>query len=122
MKETVTSHSRPANVREHIAFIRGVHSCPGAPLARTEGRISLNRILDRMSDIKISEEHRGSPGARSYSYEPTFIIRGLSELHISFTPAESHRWQTYRSLNSSGQPARTAARRRRERSGFGRRT
>lgn len=74
------------NVREQIAFIRGAHSCPGAPLARTEGRISLNRILDRMSDIAISTEHHGPPGNRDYTYEPTFIMRGLSELHIIFTP------------------------------------
>lgn len=74
------------NVREQIAFIRGAHSCPGAPLARTEGRISLNRILDRMSDIAISTEHHGPPGNRDYTYEPNFIMRGLSELHITFTP------------------------------------
>jgi cytochrome P450 len=73
------------NVREQIAFIRGVHSCPGAPLARAEGRISLNRILDRMSDITISEEHHGPASQRRYAYEPTFIMRGLSELHITFT-------------------------------------
>jgi cytochrome P450 len=74
------------NVREQIAFIRGVHSCPGAPLARAEGRISLNRILDRMSDITVSEDHHGPAGDRRYAYEPTFIMRGLSELHITFTP------------------------------------
>lgn len=74
------------NVREQIAFIRGAHSCPGAPLARTEGRISLNRILDRMTNITISEEHHGSSENRRYGYEPTFIMRGLSELHITFTP------------------------------------
>jgi cytochrome P450 len=74
------------NVREQIAFVRGVHSCPGAPLARAEGRISLNRILDRMSGITISEEHHGPAGARRYAYEPTFIMRGLNELHIEFTP------------------------------------
>jgi cytochrome P450 len=79
------SPDRP-NVREQIAFIRGVHSCPGAPLARAEGRISLNRILDRMSDITVSEDHHGPAGERRYAYEPTFIMRGLSELHISFTP------------------------------------
>ena len=75
---------RPPNVREQIAFIRGVHSCPGAPLARAEGRISLNRILDRMTDIRISEEHHGPADARRYAYEPTFIMRGLAELHIEF--------------------------------------
>ena len=74
------------NVREHIAFVRGIHSCPGAPLARTEGRISLNRILDRMSDIAISEQHHGPADARHFTYEPTFIMRGLNELHITFTP------------------------------------
>jgi cytochrome P450 len=79
------SPDRP-NVREQIAFIRGVHSCPGAPLARAEGRISLNRILDRMSDITVSEDHHGPAGERRYAYEPTFIMRGLSELHINFTP------------------------------------
>ena len=73
------------NVREQIAFIRGAHSCPGAPLARAEGRISLERILDRLKDITISEEHHGPAGNRQFSYEPTFIMRGLSELHITFT-------------------------------------
>jgi cytochrome P450 len=75
------------NVREQIAFIRGAHSCPGAPLARAEGRISLNRILDLMTDITISEAHHGPAQDRRYTYEPTFIMRGLSELHITFTPA-----------------------------------
>lgn len=74
------------NVREHVAFGRGVHSCPGAPLARAEGRISLNRILDRMADIRICEERHGPPDARRYSYEPTFIMRGLQELHLEFKP------------------------------------
>ena len=74
------------NVREHIAFIRGVHSCPGAPLARTEGRISLHRILDRLTDFRISEQHHGPADAHSYSYEPTFIMRGLAELHLDFKP------------------------------------
>jgi cytochrome P450 len=73
-------------VREQIAFIRGAHSCPGAPLARAEGRISLNRILDRMNDITVSEKHHGPADDRHYVYEPTFIMRGLSELHIDFTP------------------------------------
>lgn len=74
------------NVREHLAFVRGAHSCPGAPLARSEGRISINRILDRMSNITISEQHHGPADARHYDYEPTFIMRGLTELHIDFDP------------------------------------
>jgi cytochrome P450 len=76
------------NVREQIAFIRGAHSCPGAPLARAEGRISLHRILDRLADITVSDEHHGPAGERRYSYEPTFIMRGLAELHITFNQVD----------------------------------
>jgi cytochrome P450 len=74
------------NVREHVAFGRGNHSCPGAPLARAEGRISLNRILDRMADITIAEAKHGPSDARRYTYDPTWQMRGLSELHLEFTP------------------------------------
>lgn len=77
-----------ANFREHMAFGRGVHSCPGGPLARVEGSVSVHRILDRMADITIDEEHHGPADARRYSYEPTFILRGLSDLHIRFTPVD----------------------------------
>lgn len=76
------------NVREHIAFGRGNHSCPGAPLARAEGRISLNRIFDRMADIRISEACHGPADTRHYGYEPTFILRGLTNLHLEFTPLD----------------------------------
>jgi cytochrome P450 family 150 subfamily A5 len=77
-----------ANSRNHVAFGRGPHSCPGAPLARSEALISLSRLLDRTSDIWIDEEMHGPPGARRYKYLPTFILRGLTKLHIGFTPAE----------------------------------
>ncbi len=73
------------NVREHIAFGRGVHSCPGAPLARVEGRVSLERILDRLGDIAADETYHGTAEDRRYNYEPTFILRGLTDLHITFT-------------------------------------
>ena len=75
------------NVREHIAFGRGAHSCPGGPLARAEGRVTLERFLDRTSDISISEADHGTSGQRHFDYDPTFIVRGLSNLHITFTPA-----------------------------------
>jgi cytochrome P450 len=75
------------NVREHIAFGRGIHTCAGAPLARVEGQITVRRILDRLRDIRIDESFHGPSGDRRYSYEPTFLLRGLTELHIEFTPA-----------------------------------
>ncbi|NKY49004.1 cytochrome P450 [Nocardia vermiculata] len=74
------------NAREHIAFGRGIHTCAGAPLARIEGRITLSRILDRLTDITIDESVHGSTAHRHYDYEPTFLLRGLRELHLRFTP------------------------------------
>jgi cytochrome P450 len=75
------------NAREHLSFGHGIHFCPGAPLARTEARVSIKRLLDRLTDIRISEEEHGPPGARRYRYLPTFILRGVSRLHLEFTPA-----------------------------------
>ncbi len=76
-----------ANARQHISFGRGVHTCPGAPLARAEGRVCIERLLDRTTDIRICESEHGPAGDRRYSYVPTFILRGLTRLHIEFTPA-----------------------------------
>jgi cytochrome P450 len=78
-------HDRP-NAQSHLAFGRGIHSCPGGPLARAEARITLERMLDRISDIRLSEEHHGPPGNRRLRYEPTWILRGLRALHLEFTP------------------------------------
>ena len=75
-----------ANARQHISFGRGIHTCPGAPLARAEARVCLERLLDRTSDIRISESEHGPAGDRRYRYVPTFILRGLTQLHIEFTP------------------------------------
>jgi cytochrome P450 len=74
------------NARQHVAFGHGPHTCPGAPLARAEARISLERVLDRMRDITISEEHHGPADARRYTYAPTYILRGLQRLHLEYTP------------------------------------
>jgi cytochrome P450 len=74
------------NAHAHIAFGRGAHSCPGGPLARAEGRVSLDRILHRMRDIRLSEEHHGPPGDRRFRYEPTWVLRGLTKLYLEFTP------------------------------------
>lgn len=75
------------NARQHIAFGRGIHSCPGAPLARAETRVAIERLLDRTDDIRISEAKHGPAGDRRFEYLPTYILRGLMELHLEFTPS-----------------------------------
>ena len=73
------------NARQNVAFARGVHSCPGGPLAGIEGRVTIERILDRLNDIRIDEAHHGPAGDRRFDYVPLYILRGLEALHIEFT-------------------------------------
>jgi cytochrome P450 len=73
------------NSRRHLAFGRGVHMCPGAPLARAEARVAIERLLDRTTDIRISEQAHGPAGDRRFEYLPTFILRGLMKLTLEIT-------------------------------------
>jgi cytochrome P450 len=76
------------NAQSHVAFGRGVHSCPGGPLARAEGRVRIERILERTRNIRLSEDHHGPSDARRFQYEPTWILRGLSNLYLEFDAAQ----------------------------------
>ena len=73
------------NVRRHIAFGHGIHTCPGAPLARSEARITVERLLDRTTDVRINEEAHGSVGSRHYDYLKTHMFHGIATLHLDFT-------------------------------------
>jgi len=75
------------NARYHVAFGHGIHHCAGAHLARAEGRVTINRLLDRTSDITIAEAAHGPSDARRYTYLPTYFLRGLESLEIEFVPA-----------------------------------
>jgi cytochrome P450 len=68
------------NLYNHIAFGTGIHTCIGAPFARLEGRIAIERVLMRLSEIRVA------PGAEiRHVSSPSF--RGLSRLPLEFTPA-----------------------------------
>ncbi|HXK26044.1 MAG TPA: cytochrome P450 [Myxococcota bacterium] len=75
------------NARQHLAFGSGVHTCVGAPLARAESRVGVERALARLRDIRISERVHGPVGARTYKYVPGYLARSLRNLHLEFTPA-----------------------------------
>jgi len=72
------------NAKYHVAFGHGIHHCAGAHLARAEGRVTINRLLDRTSSITIAEDAHGPPGARRYEYLPTYFLRGLASLRLRF--------------------------------------
>lgn len=73
---------------EHIAFGRGPHTCIGAPLARLETKISIERLLERLGPISVSEAHHGPPGHRTFRYDPSYVLRAISDLHLTFAPGE----------------------------------
>ena len=73
-------------IKEHLAFGRGAHTCIGAPLARREVATSIQRLLARMDNVRLSEAHHGPEGARRFEYEPTYVLRALKSLHLEFDP------------------------------------
>ena len=74
-------------IKEHVGFGRGKHVCAGAPLARVEVRIILEEFLRQTSRIEFDEAKHGPASARVLDFEPSFIIRGLADLHLKLTPA-----------------------------------
>ncbi len=58
----------------NISFGRGIHHCLGAPLARLEGKIAFETLLERFDDIQF--------GARTPVYKPNIVLRGLKHLDI----------------------------------------
>lgn len=75
-------------VAEHVGFGRGKHVCAGAPLARVEVRVIMQKFLAMTSKIELDRE--GHPnGISDLNYEPSFIIRGLDKMHVKLTPAEN---------------------------------
>lgn len=75
------------NARHHLAFGFGAHVCPGAALARAEAKVAIERLLERVHDIRIDESVHGPAGDRKFSYEPSYQLHGLTSLNLTFTPA-----------------------------------
>jgi cytochrome P450 len=64
------------NIRKHVAFGKGKHHCVGAPLARAEGVIAFEVLLDRLPNWTIADEVGGDIFERSY------LLRGHRRLPI----------------------------------------
>ena len=63
--------------REHasnISFGRGIHHCLGAPLARLEGQIAFETLLERYEDLRLASSRP--------KHRPNIILRGLAELPV----------------------------------------
>jgi cytochrome P450 len=60
---------------KHVAFGLGSHFCLGAPLARMEGRLVFEALLQRAPNLRLDR-----PPPR---YRQNFNLRGLESLHVS---------------------------------------
>ena len=65
----------PRLSRQHLAFGWGVHYCIGAPLARLEARLALEKIVTSNTSIEVLENPPTTP---------PFILRGFTELKIKW--------------------------------------
>ena len=63
----------------HISFGRGIHHCIGAPLARLEGRIVLEALLERFASMRLLAERP--------AYRGGVVLRGLESLPVAAVPA-----------------------------------
>ena len=63
----------------HLSFGRGIHHCLGAPLARLEGRIVFETLLERFASMRLLTKR---PAFRN-----SVVLRGLESLPIAAVPA-----------------------------------
>ncbi|RSN45141.1 cytochrome P450 [Amycolatopsis sp. WAC 04197] len=64
------------NVRKHLAFGKGKHVCPGAPLARTEIRIALETLFRRIPSLTLAEGYRPV-------YAASYFFRSLEAVPVT---------------------------------------
>ena len=60
----------------HVTFGKGLHYCLGANLARLEGRVALDELLNRWPDWGLDRD--------SMQLAPTSTVRGWEKLRITF--------------------------------------
>jgi cytochrome P450 len=60
----------------HVAFGMGIHFCLGAPLARVEGQIAINTLVQWLPKLALATE--------SPEYRQSLTLRGLKSLSVAF--------------------------------------
>ena len=66
--------------QNHLAFGRGIHHCLGAPLARLEGRVVLETLIERFGSMRLLEDRP--------EFRNSVVLRGLHSLPVAAVPAQ----------------------------------
>jgi cytochrome P450 PksS len=64
---------------KHLAFGHGAHYCVGAPLARLEGGIAINLLVERLPNLRLAVP------AEQLQWRATQIVRGLEALPVTLS-------------------------------------
>ncbi len=73
---------RRAPVPSNLTFGRGMHFCLGAPLAKTEMRITLETLLDLAPDVRLDE-------TQELEWNPDIRLESLTALYVDLGPSPS---------------------------------
>ena len=66
-----------ADAKKHMAFGKGIHFCVGAPLAKLEGRVAFEQLLQRLPNVRLRTDE---PTVR----RPYLMLRGFEHLPIAW--------------------------------------
>ncbi|MFN8439246.1 MAG: cytochrome P450 [Caldilineaceae bacterium] len=64
----------------HLAFGMGVHYCVGAPLARMEGQIALNTLIQRLPNLQLAVP------VEELQWSNTVVVRGMKHMPVVWSP------------------------------------
>jgi cytochrome P450 len=67
----------------HLAFGHGIHFCLGAPLARMEGQLAVDALLQRFPELRLAV----APEQLHWGHGDGLVLRGLTELPVIPGPA-----------------------------------
>lgn len=76
-------HIDRENAHLSLAFAQGPHFCPGAHLARTETRIAVQRLFERLPGLRLDQRRPATPRG--------VVFRKPAALHVRWDAAVSPR-------------------------------